>query len=90
MNETQSLDAALKSAPTVLKQFVRDLKSENLKLQKQIAKLYAENVSKDHRIVSLKGELKKLGYKHPSEVLAERLRRARARVAPPENHAPTP
>ena len=89
MNETQSLDAALKSAPTILKHYARDLKSINLKLQKQIAKLYAENVSREHLIVSLKGELKKLGHKHVSDKVVERLRRARARVAEREDHAHT-
>jgi hypothetical protein len=90
MNGTQSLDAALKSAPTILKQYVRELKSINLKLQKQIAKLYAENVSKGHLIVSLKGELQKLGYEHPSDVLAERLRKARGRVAQRDDQSPIP
>jgi hypothetical protein len=81
MNKPQSLDAALKSAPTILKQCVRTLVTENLKLQKQVAQLYVKNVSKDHLIASLKGELKKLGHTDSLDGLAERLRTARMRVA---------
>jgi hypothetical protein len=90
VKKPQDLDAALKSAPTILKQYARDLKSVNLKLQKQVARLYAENVSKGHLIVSLKGELKRLGHKNPLDGLAERVREARARVAQREEREPTP
>jgi peptidoglycan hydrolase CwlO-like protein len=89
MNKPQSLDAALKSAQTILKEYVRALVSENLKLQKQVAQLYAKNVSKDHLIASLKAELQKVGHKDPSDELAERIRAGRARVAQRKEHEPT-
>lgn len=89
MNKPQSLDTALNSAPTIIKLYVRALRSENLKLQKQLAKLYAQNISRRHEIVCLKGELKKLGYKNPSDKLAEQIREARARVVQHKEHAPT-
>lgn len=81
MNKPQSLDAALKSAPTILRNYFRALVSENLRLQKQVAQHYAKDLSKDHLIASLRGELQKLGYKDPLDGLAERLRAARMKVA---------
>jgi peptidoglycan hydrolase CwlO-like protein len=81
MNKRQTLDRALKSAQTILKQYIRALVSENSNLQKQVARLYAKNVSKDHLIASLRGELQKLGRKDPSEELADRIKAARKRVA---------
>lgn len=90
MNETQGLVAALKSAPTILKRYTRELEALNLKLQKQVAKLYAGNLSKDHLIVSLKGELKKRGYQNISAMVAERLRSARRRVPRSEGHRAVP
>lgn len=48
-----SLSAALKSCDSQVKEFVRKLKAENAKLQKEIVVLEVKNLSKDNRIKAL-------------------------------------
>lgn len=53
MTKNQTLhpdDAALKN-------LVRELKAQNLKLQKQVAKLQAQNISYKNQITALRAEL---------------------------------
>ena len=64
MRRQKSLNSVLKAVQPELRQYVRALESENLKLQKQIARLEAQDVTKQHRIVALEGEMKKLTKKH--------------------------
>ncbi|MDH5710659.1 MAG: hypothetical protein OEZ15_03205 [Gammaproteobacteria bacterium] len=53
------IKSALKSAPLLIREYIKELKAENRKLQKSIAKLESSKTSNDHKITELKKELNK-------------------------------
>jgi uncharacterized protein YlxW (UPF0749 family) len=57
--KTPQLKALLKKANAPLKFYVAALESENLKLQKQIAKLQANQVTLESRVKAVEQEAKK-------------------------------
>jgi len=64
MSRSESLDSPFQAAQPELQNYVIALEAENLKLHKQIARLQADDVTKQHRIVALENELKELTKKH--------------------------
>jgi predicted nuclease with TOPRIM domain len=53
------LTTALKSSPLLIRDYVKNLETENAKLQKTIAKLESNAISSKHKIAELKKELDK-------------------------------
>jgi predicted RNase H-like nuclease (RuvC/YqgF family) len=51
------LRAALKSSELVVREYVKKLESENVKLQRQIAKLECNNMSQTNKISALQKKL---------------------------------
>lgn len=64
MSRSRSLDSAFQAAQPELQNYVIALEAKNLKLQKQIAHLQTDDLTKQHRIVALENELKELTKKH--------------------------
>ena len=60
--KTPDLKALLKKADAPLKYYVAELEAQNLKLQKQIAKLQANEITLKNRVKALEKELRK----HPA------------------------
>jgi hypothetical protein len=57
MADSQSLKLTLKSSDPIVRNYVRDLESEILKLQKQNTKLECTNMSNKHKIFALQKKL---------------------------------
>jgi hypothetical protein len=53
MKRPNDLAAKLKACDPEIKNYMTALETENLKLQRQIAKLQAENISHQHKIAAL-------------------------------------
>jgi hypothetical protein len=53
------LQAKLKKADPIIREFVAELKARNAKRQHQIVKLEADKIERDHRINALEKERKK-------------------------------
>jgi predicted nucleic acid-binding Zn-ribbon protein len=64
MSRSESLDGPFQAAQPELQNYVVALESENAKLHKQIAKLEAQDMSKQNRIAALEYELKEETKKH--------------------------
>ncbi len=60
MKRSPVLTSKLKASDPVLKNYVLELKKENLRLQRQIAKLQVKNVSQQNQIAALKKAQPKL------------------------------
>ena len=60
MVRPKALHAPFKSAKPELQHYIAALESENAKLHRQIAKLEAQDVTKQHRITALEKEMKAL------------------------------
>lgn len=56
MNNSYNFESKLKAAKPEIQEFIKTLKSENLKLKKQIGKLEAEKLSLQNDIILLKEE----------------------------------
>lgn len=54
------IKTALKSTSVLVREYVKNLEAENVKLQKNIAKLECNEISNKHKITELKKELNKL------------------------------
>jgi uncharacterized metal-binding protein len=54
-----SLESALKRTDRIVREYVIDLKRQNAKLQREVAKLEAERVTARNRITALERQLKK-------------------------------
>ena len=54
------IKTALKSTSVLVREYVKNLETENVKLQKNIAKLECNEISNKHKITELKKELNKL------------------------------
>lgn len=54
------IKTALKSTSVLVREYVKNLETENAKLQKNIAKLECNEISNKHKITELKKELNKL------------------------------
>ena len=63
MKRSKPIDAALKAANPMLRNYILAIEEKNLKCEKQIAHLQAEVVTQQHTIVALKSELKNLAKK---------------------------
>lgn len=59
MCKSPNLQTLLKAADPAIRQHVAELKTENLKLQKQIAKFQVKEISSKNRITALEMEIKK-------------------------------
>lgn len=75
-----SLQLALKAAPPVLVEYVRQLQSENLKLQREIAKLNVTQLTRANEVVALTEQVHALGRETVAEQLARRLKDGRERA----------
>ena len=73
------LNAGLRRADTIVREYVKGLKAENAKLQRQVVKLECEAVSATNRIASLEREVHKLVTKgHVTVVISDPTRNARS------------
>jgi hypothetical protein len=59
MTIPSSIKSALKASESIIREYVRKLESQNAKLQKEIAKLQAENVNQKNKTAALEQQLKK-------------------------------
>jgi len=64
MKRSDPVNAALKSAKPVIVNYVAEMRAENLRLQKQIARLEVQNETEKHKLVALTAEIKKLTKEH--------------------------
>lgn len=64
MSKRKSLNAPFKAAKPEVRRYISELERENLRLHKLIAKLQAQTVTQEHRIVALEQEMKELTKKH--------------------------
>jgi hypothetical protein len=75
------IHAALKASQPIVREYVRALQTENAKLQRSIAQLETRALSKDHRILELEKEFKRLGHKTLASELGDRLDAAKKRLS---------
>lgn len=80
-----SLDALIKRCPPGVKNFIRALKAENLKAQKQVAKLQAEKVSLQNRIRAMETEIKTQGSGAIRKLMDDVAKRERPQPNPTPN-----
>ena len=63
MKRSKSIAVALNAAKPLLRNYVLAIERKNLTCEKQIARLQADVVTQQHKIVALKAELKSLAKK---------------------------
>lgn len=71
MCKSPNLQTLLKAADPAIRQHVAELKTENLKLQKQIAKFQVKEISSKNRITALEMEIKKQGSRAIAKLLKD-------------------
>lgn len=64
MKRSDPVNVALKSAKTVIVNYVAEMRAENLRLIKQIARLQVQYETEQHKLVALRAEIKRLTKEH--------------------------